>query len=46
MMSFVDSYLAVRRAAGFDLRAAESRLRRFVEFAILDCATWRYSLAI
>lgn len=32
-MALVDEYLAVRRAAGFKLMAAEHRLRRFVRFA-------------
>jgi len=33
MMSLVDSYLALRRAAGFKLKATEYRLRSFVRFA-------------
>lgn len=33
MMRLLDDYLALRRAAGFKLQGAESRLRRFVRFA-------------
>ena len=32
-MRLLDDYLALRRAAGFKLRGAEGRLRRFVRFA-------------
>jgi len=32
-MAFVDSYLALRRAAGYKLRAVEGRLRSFARFA-------------
>lgn len=33
MMQLLDDYLTLRRAAGFKLRGAECRLRRFVRFA-------------